>query len=217
MTDQPRTGVVIEVTIGAPVEVVWQAMREPELIRRWHGWHCDDLDAEITLIYAEGAREVEPYVLEIEPGERFELLETAGGTTVRLTRPAKEALEGQWADWYDDITEGWTTFLHQLRFALERHPGAERRTVFLSAAGEPRQPLADVPADDVLFTAAHQRGLVLDRLGPGLVVIGQSDDPPKAMAVVTTYGLDDDAFAREQQDWEAWWRAAYPDAEPAAT
>jgi hypothetical protein len=35
------------------------------------------------------------------------------------------------------------------------------------------------------------------------------------MAIVTTYGLDDDAFAAERSRWESWWRSGYPKAEPA--
>jgi len=41
----------IEVTIAAPVATVWQSLRDPELIKRWHGWHFPDLDQEIQLIF----------------------------------------------------------------------------------------------------------------------------------------------------------------------
>ena len=43
--------ITIEVTIGAPMATVWQSLRDPELIKRWHGWHADELDEEISLIF----------------------------------------------------------------------------------------------------------------------------------------------------------------------
>ena len=44
MTAEP---VRIEVTLPRPIAEVWPAFRDPALIRRWHGWDDDDLDAEI--------------------------------------------------------------------------------------------------------------------------------------------------------------------------
>jgi uncharacterized protein YndB with AHSA1/START domain len=213
-----QTGFVLEVTIGAPVEVVWQALREPDQIRRWHGWHTDSLDAEVQLIFVDGATETGRYVLDIESGDRFELREHEHGTVVRLTRLPREQVEGQWADWYDDITEGWTSFVHQLRFALERHPGEERRTLFMSAAGHPARPLDEgLAVHPVFYRAENQQGYVLDDLGPGLLVVGltpaRPGKEPAAMAIVTTYGLDDDVFERQRAVWGEWWRGAYPDAE----
>jgi len=35
-------------------------------------------------------------------------------------------------DAYDGMHEGWLSFVAQLRFALERHPGKERRTIYLT-------------------------------------------------------------------------------------
>ena len=213
-----QIGFVLEVTIGAPVEVVWQAMRrarpDPPLARLARGGP----DAEVQVIYVDGATEAGPYVLDLGSGDRFELREHEDGTVMRLTRLPREQLEGQWADWYDDMTEGWTTFVHQLEFALERHPGEERRTLFMSAAGNPARPLDEGLAEHpVFFRAEHQQGYVLDDLGPGLLVVGQTParpgKEPAAMAIVTTYGLDDDAFERQRTAWDTWWREAYPDAE----
>jgi len=227
-TSQPEAavGFTLEVVIGATVEVVWRAMREPDQIRRWHGWHAESLDAEVRQIYVDSATESgsasSGYVLDVEGGDRFELHQRDDGTVVRLTRPSRDQVEGEWADWYDDITEGWTSFVHQLRFALERHPDEERRTLFLSGTGDPAGPLRDALAQhEEFFSTDNQRGLVLDNLGPGLVVLGETParpgQRPGAMVIVSTYGLDDDAFAREQDAWTAWWRASFPDADPAVT
>ena len=37
----------------------------------------------------------------------------------------------------DDVNEGWLTFTQQLRFMLERHPGADRETVHIPLTGDP--------------------------------------------------------------------------------
>jgi hypothetical protein len=144
----------IEVTIGAPVDVVWQALREPDQVRRWHGWHFDGLDDEIKLIYETGAHETDrPYVLVVEPDDLFELEEVDGGTLVRIIR-SKPDPNSAWAAYYDDVTEGWISFLNQLRFMLERHP--ERRTAnrvllcsrhrFDARGADRRQPSRERPA-----------------------------------------------------------------------
>ena len=43
--------VLVEVTIPAPVEEVWRALREPEQIKRWFGWDADSLADEIDYIF----------------------------------------------------------------------------------------------------------------------------------------------------------------------
>ncbi len=213
-------GFSLEVTVGAPIEVVWAAMREPDQIRRWHGWHAEELDGEITEIFGSLATEPEPYVLSIGDSDRFELRETADGTVVRLTRPERDAVPAEWVEFYEEISEGWTSFLHQLKFALEQHPGEARRTLFLSGSGAPARPLtAGLEQRAVFFTAANQRGLVLAESGPGLAVVAETPSRPGkeagAMLIVTTYGQDDAEFAREVDAWSAWWGEAFPDAGPA--
>ena len=49
---------VITITLPAPVETVWDAFRDFEQVREWHGWETEggegSLDDEIRLIYGEG-------------------------------------------------------------------------------------------------------------------------------------------------------------------
>jgi len=248
--ESPEQPVVIEVTVGAPIETVWAYLREPDLIRNWHGWLADGLDSEIDYIYQQHARESDTaYVLEtdrgpegpwVDGGDRFELHESDGGTTVRITRGARGP-EEMWDAWYDDITEGWTSFLQQLRFAIEMHPEGTRRTVFLNADGggldSVRSALrlpgvavgvsysADVNGlalrGQGWFLADHQTGVTVESLGPGLVVAADKPDgsgaSKGAMVIVTTYGQDDAAFARTVGQWEDWWQAHYPGAVGAQT
>jgi uncharacterized protein YndB with AHSA1/START domain len=226
-TNQPPT---IEVTVAAPVATVWESLRNPDLIRRWHGWHYgEDLDKEIQLIFGnpESVDEAN-HVLVAGGSDRFELTEVPGGTRVRITRPPYVPDE-EWSAYYDDITEGWTSFLQQLKFMHEVHPGEERRTIFLMARG----PADGVPTllksppvelGETWFQSAHQQGAVLPTLGPGLVITAAKDpvageEGPMgadAMVIITTYGLDDAAFDEQREAWTTWWRSVYPDAEPAA-
>ena len=125
-------GPVLEVTVAAPVDTVWQALRDPVQLRRWHGWDDESLDAEIQVIYLNDAVEDPPYRLVIGTGT-FDLAETPDGVRVRLTR-APRGGNPEWDAYYDDITEGWTSFLQQLKYALERHPGEDRVTHYRSGA-----------------------------------------------------------------------------------
>jgi hypothetical protein len=223
----------IEVTIAAPVDAVWRALREPQQIRHWHGWDDPGLDAEIQLIYLDEDKitisEAE-HTLEVQGGDRFELTDLGDRTRVRLTR-APRGSNPEWAAYYDDITEGWITFVQQLRFALERHPGDARRTLFFM--GKPRDRTALItqltPADtptpmttEEWFRSEHQVGRTVKEWGDGLLVVGET--PPSAMkpeggamAVLSTYGLNEDAFEELRSRWATWWTDRYePDQPPSS-
>lgn len=218
MSGERAEAVRIEVTVAAPVDVVWRALREPAEIRRWHGWHYDALDEEIDEIFRRRARAGErPYTLEMEPGDVFELEETSLGTVVRIIRSQPDP-GTEWADYFADITEGWISFVHQLRFMLERHRGEERRTLYLEA-GRTEVPLDTLAATspaaggEQWFAADNQRGLLVEGLGPGLAIIGvKPADGDAAMAIVTTYGQDDATFASTRETWATWWQGHHPDA-----
>lgn len=219
--------VVVEVAVASPVEVVWRSLREPELIKRWHGWHYDDLDAEVHAIYLEDVRAAEPtHTLQLSDGDRFELSEgDDGGTVVRLVRtPYVEGAE--WSAYYAEITEGWLSFLQQLKFMHEVQGGAARRTIFLSGTGDPTTPsqlLSSVPVavSEPRYVAEHQQGLELPDLGPGLLILAVKPSSTgdfegalaEAMAIVTTYGQDEAQFASTTRTWVDWWRSGYLDAD----
>ncbi|MEV5965422.1 SRPBCC domain-containing protein [Kribbella sp. NPDC051952] len=224
----------IVVTVAAPVEAVWQALREKEKIRHWHGWEYEGtsggLDEEIDLIYFTRAVE-DGTTLTLGDGDRFVVEPVEGGSRITLTR-APHGANPEWEAYYDDITEGWTTFLHQLGFALEQHPSEVRRTLFYSGTGA-LSPITELgispgPAGSsyeldligeqakgqVWYTSEHQIGLTVDAWGNGLLVL--SHIPPgdvkpdgATMAVLTLYG-DVDREALDAR-WTTWWRSRYPE------
>ena len=220
-----------QVTIAAPVEAVWRALRVPVEIRRWFGWDYDGIEAEIEHIFVEEAEAAEEELtITWSHGDVFTLEARGNQTVVRVSRPAPD--EGTW----DDIYEGWMMFVQQLRFALERHPGEERKVFQLWIS---RDPASGLPADAlglgklgstaigqryeldspvgermtgvVWYRSPHQIGVSVDRYGDGLIVVAGSDSAPgRGMAIVTTYGQDDAVFERIRARWTAWWQAAYP-------
>lgn len=235
-SDDP-SDVTIEVTIAAPVAEVWPWLRDRERLVRWHGWLAEGLAEEIDYIYFDHAAETdEPYTLQLEDGDRIDLTERQGATTVRVTRGAR-GRDPEWDAYYDDITEGWTSFLAQLRFSVERQPDRARRTVFLSTDEAGPRPqdvlgLAELRpgtrydldagtspqiAGEGWFASERQVGVTVDELGPGLLILARQPRTAArpdggAMAILTTYGLDDAGFEAVREQWAAWWRTTYPNA-----
>jgi hypothetical protein len=106
--------------------------------------------------------------------------------------------DASWRGIYDDVIEGWLTFAEQLRFTLERHPGAERRTLYLNGragsegAALPAEaiglvsltpvpvgeryaltaPTGESMAGTIWYRAAYQVGLTVDGYGDGLIIVG---------------------------------------------
>lgn len=225
MNDEP---VRIEVTLPRPLAEVWPAFRDPELIRRWFGWEYDEgggLDGEITHIFVDGTVVEEDGTTLHVGGHRFTFEDAGTQTIVRVTRATPLADGGadpfDWDAWYDDIDEGWLSFLQQLRFALAHHWGDDRRT--LQLGGEPTTAdappfvadvtgLADAAArpvggryaavvagetleGEVWFRSEHQLGVTVDSWGPGLLILAEAPNAPighgARTATLTTYGADD--------------------------
>ena len=208
-TPPPRR-VVVDVTIAAPIERVWQALRDPALIAQWFGWDYATLAAEIDGYFVGGAAEVEPGRRLDLGGDVFELEVAGSGTRVRLVR-AEPPASDTWDGVYDDVDEGWITFLAQLAFWLEAQHGADRtasprRTVYLAghreqadgptlaaaaglsavaglAVGERYATTAvtgEALAGVVRFRTDHQLGLSVDAWGPGMLVLAGRPGSPKS-------------------------------------
>ncbi|MBX9802894.1 MAG: hypothetical protein K2Y04_09035 [Caulobacteraceae bacterium] len=223
--------VLVEVTVPAPADAVWAALRDPEKIKDWFGWDADSLKDEIDFIFvthaeADDARRVVTFV---GVNDRYEV-EARGETS--LVRVVRSAPAGEWSDVFDGMIEGWISFTWQLAFAFARHPGQSRRTIFFSGPPRGERParallgLDSAPASgeawsmplgpdtgargEVWFHARHQTGVTVDAWGDGLLVV--VDQPPTekhprgtTMLTLTTYGLPDSAFAGLQTLWQGWW------------
>jgi uncharacterized protein YndB with AHSA1/START domain len=223
----------IVVVVAAPVDAVWDALRDKEKIRHWHGWEDPQLDAEIDLIYFSDGSVEDGYTLTTPNGDRFVVEPWEGGSKVTLTRAAYGA-DPDWDAYYDDITEGWITFVHQLRFALERHPGSARRTLFYSGTGVrstgpaellgldgvvgseyQAEVVGEAVSGSVWFRSEHQVGLTVDQWGDGLLVLsyiapGEAKPSGAAMAVLTLYDLGDNEREQLGERWQDWWATSYP-------
>jgi hypothetical protein len=140
-------------------------------------------------------------------GDRFDLIPDGAGTRVRITR-APLSGNARWDAYYDQVTEGWTTFTHQLKFALEAHPDEPRRTLFYAGKGPEPEP-GELVDGTPWFRREHQRGLRVPAWGDGLLVLAHDPAKGTAMAVLTTYGLGDHALDTLDTQWRAWWSAHY--------
>lgn len=177
--------IAAEVRIDVPAERVWRALREREELRRWHGWEADSLDAEIEQIYF-AAAEVDDAARTLDTGGTLITVHDGSRVTFEMTKDADDPV---WEGWFQAVVDGWGMFAEQLRFALERHPGEERRTVFLEGALQ-RDVGAEVGeryetqglAGEVWFRTGRLLGLTVDAWGDGLLVLGPDN------AVLTAYG-----------------------------
>jgi uncharacterized protein YndB with AHSA1/START domain len=219
------TGFEYEVFIDAEPEQVWEALRDRAQLKRWHGWHADSLDEEIELIYFTGAVE-EGHVLTLGTGDTFTVMAKDGRTLLRMVR-APKGDNPEWDAYYEDVNEGWTTFLQQLRFALERHAGADRQTVFISAEGSSDrvgeifalvkdQPVGadyDVTvangerlAGQVWFRSPHQVGLTVQQWGDGLLVAGQvpvTEQHPTGGEMMVLTVFDAGVYSDVEKRWQS--------------
>ena len=211
----------MEITLPAPVDTVWQAFRDPTVIRRWFGWDYEGLDDEIRVVFFDETDADEAgRTLQIG-GHLFSLDDRGSETVVRVDTGSEAS--------YDEIDEGWLSFLQQLRFVLARHPHDTRRSVYRN--GETRSSrslpavellglggvgdggpysvttaVGDLLSGDVWFRSLRQLGLTVDQWGDGLLLVAQSPAVPGAASMsLCTYGLDTAVFTDLESRWTAWW------------
>jgi uncharacterized protein YndB with AHSA1/START domain len=228
---------LIEVTLPAPVEEVWAHLRDPRLIPRWFGWDYEGLEAEIEFIFLGPPPEAlagmpEGAGFEVDDGahtitwayggadqDRFELRAEGDGCVLRVTRTISPE---SWDGVYDDMGEGWISFVQQLRFALTWHRGEERRTVFTSSSvAATDDVLAVLGVDrvdgpwagmlgpepgrsgDLWFRSDHQLAVTVDQWNDGLLLVTWPRDT--ASVTLSVFGLDDAAVVDLTERWTAWW------------
>jgi hypothetical protein len=248
MADEKQSRVLVEVTISAPIDQVWRALRDPEQIDKWFGWDADTLKDEIDLIFLSEATKADEATHTIAFGEwegtadSFVLEPRGNATLLRVVRSGPAAAL-TWDDVYSEVAEGWISFVQQLRLYIEDHKDEVRRTIYLSGKAAPDQAL---PSDALGLTEAKgkaigsaynasvinetldgmlyhrsrfQTGFTVAEWGNGLLVVTDRPEGPGApngggSVILTTYGLDELAFAALRDRWSEWWEAHYP--KPAA-
>lgn len=227
-----ETTEALTVHVNADARQAWIMLREPAKLLQWHGWDTDWLEDEIDDIYfTDAVEDPDHRSLTVHGGDTFQLEPEQGGIRISVKR----------ADNDPAITEGWITFLQQLRFALERHPNSTRRTLYFSGAPKDdrgiisRLGLDDVPAPGedysaslptgvditgkVWFRSANQLGLAVHAYaehGDGLLILG---DLPggESMAIASTYELGAKQLRDVWERWDEFRGVHYPDSEPLVT
>jgi hypothetical protein len=201
-------------------------------LKNWFGWDTESLDEEIKFIFLDGATADEARGV-VQFGEwegasdRFELIANDGKTVLRLARSGPMPAAG-WGAIYDDIYEGWINFVAQLRLYAEKHRGEMRRTLWLSSKLGPKPigllglgsgdigsagawplPTGETISGEIWHRSKHQVGVTAREWGEGLLVVADRRDGG-GTALLTTFGLDDEAFAALEQRWRDWWGANFP-------
>jgi uncharacterized protein YndB with AHSA1/START domain len=204
----------VEVVIRTPHIEVWRALTEPGEVKRWFGWDYPGLHDEIELMFFTAAKHEPPgriLMFEGEDQSAIEVEADGAHTIVRAVHPASLD-HAEPDDAYDQIEEGWRAFLLQLRDYLERHHrGKRRRTIRLTSEAKPIAVLAAVAGEvegESRRASPHLSFTTTDSYGRGLVVVDSSEPLDSAgsgrvSVTITTYGLDDERFARLRARWEA--------------
>jgi hypothetical protein len=237
MSDTPlRNRVLVDITISAAADEVWAALRDAEKIAQWFGWDGPGAAAEIQTIFFDYAEADDGQRILRFKGvsDRFEVAEASRGATLKVVRtyPAGE----NWEDVFEEMTEGWVTFVQQLKLALEGHRGQRRRVLHLfgtalEPAARPRKGLgidvgARIPGDLIVLASPsgdlagslfhrtnHQVGVRIPTWGDGLLVVtdkpGSQTGGGGGSAILTTYGLDDAAFTKIEREWRSWWERRF--------
>jgi uncharacterized protein YndB with AHSA1/START domain len=150
--DRKRTERVIDLTIDidATLDEVWQALTTGEGIARWFAPHAAVTPGEggsVSVGWDPKEMWSQPITV-WEPLRRLQTaseMPTADGRVVRLAVDYYLEAQGgrvrvrlvhsgfddssSWDDYIDGLDAGWTYFLFNLKHALERHRGVDRRQV----------------------------------------------------------------------------------------
>ena len=148
--DSKRTDRTIDLTIDidATLEEVWQALTTGEGIARWFapyaavtpgeggsvsvGWDPKEMWETPITVWEPQRRMQTASEMPSKDGRMVRLavdyyVEVHGGRVrVRLVHSGFDD-SGSWDDYIDGLDAGWTYFLFNLKHALERHRGVERR------------------------------------------------------------------------------------------
>jgi hypothetical protein len=194
----------VEVALAAGRDEVWDAVTQLPVLRQWFGWDYDGLEAEIEQIFVTEATLLAPERMGWADGSYLEVTGDDDTCTVRVVRESPHHVD---ADRFDAIEEGWRAFLTQLRFYVSERPAGPRRTVYLTGETTGRQALSLVKGD---WTPVGPRMSWIADPDGHLVVVGShahlgAHAASHVEVIVSTYGLDDAAFAACRDDWTHRW------------
>lgn len=230
---------LVEVTIAAPAEAVWDAITDPAKIYNWFGWDAVGLKDEVAYIFVDHAQRDDARRVLVFEGvnDRFEVIDQGGQTVLRVIRTVADS--DSWDGIYEDMTEGWISFVQQLKLAMEQHGLGPRRTIYLEGAARAggQAPLAALGLSDVADTppgaalavtlptgeavegrAWHrtpwQFGLTVPQWGDGLLIVTdksttETSPDGRGALILTTYGLSEPEFAALEARWKGWWDDRY--------
>lgn len=157
----PTRAVEDEITIDAPVEVVWKALAEADELVRWFplearvepgqggsiwmSWKNEFQGASEILVWEPGVHlraawgwHEDPNVVQVTDYH----LESRGGRTVLRVVTSGFPQDPTWDAWYEGTVRGWRFELGSLRHYLERHRGERREVVYLRRRVGPPQEAA---------------------------------------------------------------------------
>lgn len=141
---------IVDLDLPAAPDTVWAHLRDPALVRRWLGWDGPGQDERVRSFVeqpqAGGVGDSRVLSWRHHHGLRITVEPRAGGTRVEVTRPVREV--PGFDEMIDLVDEDAVAGMHVLRFALDVHPGQDRRT--WSAHG---------------LDAGDRRHRLLDRIG----------------------------------------------------
>lgn len=148
MSDQSRS-IELSVQVNASAEAVWKALTDAEELSRWFPPEArvrPGVGGSIWLSWGGGV-EGEAAIEVWEPNRHLRagepsgivvdyFIEKAGSATVLRVVHSGFGADAAWDDAYEGAKLGWSYFLFNLRFYLERHAGEPRRMISV------RQPMS---------------------------------------------------------------------------
>lgn len=187
----------LSLIINAPIDTVWDALRNKEKLLQWHGWDTPSLNDEIENIYftdvKEDSGDDKKRTLVVNGGDTFIVEAEDDATKLTLVRAGLSG-DPEWDTYYDNITEGWVSFVEQLRFMLEHSPKGSRKATFSNLSLSRKDILEQLNltservgthfkgqfqdtdiAGSVWFSTPEQLGLIVDEWGPGLLILQFSE------------------------------------------